>query len=486
MQHDGAIQERRVISLLSATTEIVSRLGMAHCLVGRSHGCDDPALATTLPVVTAPKVDPNASSALIDAAVRMQAASGGPVYHIYNGSVKALQPDVIITQDQCRICAVTKDDVQDAIGLLGENKTQVVTVEPKTLTDVLGDVMTVAEACGVPERGTRLVNLMKSKMDTVQSTVAELTLGTCRPKVAHIEWIAPLMGSGYWIAECVDIGGGDMICGKVGGNSAVLEGLERLQEADVIILAPCGFSIERTQVELNATDFLANPAFAGLPAVCNGRCFVADGNKYFNRSSCGVVETAEMVAEMCHAELIGLWGHHGERFVNLKELDRFCKRTDAPPPTKAVPGPEASHGPQPSAEKFSCAIPDANEVFPVGAERMVLGPEDVVKAQLAALQMSDFPTAFEFNSEQNKARLSDSSKFGSIVKGTSFNILLDRSAIITTAAPVLGDQLGGESNSASVRVDAVSQDGKRGTFLFDVGKTSGKAPWQTEGVRVGC
>lgn len=481
-----ASREPRVMSLLSATTEIVCRLGMAHCLVGRSHGCNDPAIATTIPVVTAPKVDPNAPSAEVDAAVRAQAAAGGPVYHISNASVGLLKPDVIITQDQCRICAVTKDDVQAACALLGDGVAKIVTIEPKTFSDVLGDVMTCAEACRVPERGARLVRQMKARMDVVRGAVAEVAIPDKRPKVAHLEWIAPLMGSGYWIAECVDTGGGEMICGKPGGNSATLDGPERLQEADVIILAPCGFSIERTKVELDAIDLMADPVWLALPAVRAGRVFVGDGDKYFNRSSTCVVETAEMVAEMCHVDLLGLWGHHGQIFVNLQELDAFCARSDAPPAAKPVPGPDASHGPQAPAEQFSGLAAVTKKASPVGAERMAMGPLDVVNAQVAALQVADFDAAYDFNSEKNKTRLSSAAKFGSIVRGTSFNMLLDGKTVITTAEPVMGDQLGSKNNSAAIRVDAVAPDGQTGRWYFDLGKSSADAAWETEGVRIEC
>ena len=105
----------RVLSLLSAATEIVHRLGCSHLLVGRSHGCDDPPLAKTLPIATAPRVDPNAPSAVLDAAVRAQSVSGGPIYQIRNELIRSLKPDVILTQEQCRICAVTPDDVAEAV-----------------------------------------------------------------------------------------------------------------------------------------------------------------------------------------------------------------------------------------------------------------------------------------------------------------------------------------------------------------------------------
>lgn len=280
-----------------------------------------------------------------------------------------------------------------------------------------------------------------------------------------------------------------MICGKVGGNSAVLDGPERLLEADIIILAPCGFSIERTKVELDALNILVDPVFAALPAVRSGKCFVADGNKYFNRSSCGVVETAEMVAEMVSPDLLGLWGHHGERFVNLRELDSFCARSGAPAPAKPVPGPDPAHGFQEPAEQFkgghvNCVVPSATAAS--GAQRMKMGAEDVVKAQLAALKVGDFGAAFELNSEKNKARLSSAEKFGTIVRGTSFKILLEGNAVVTTMAPVKGDQLGVEADSVAIRVDAALPGSPPNTFFFDVGKDGPDVPWATEGVRIEC
>ena len=152
----------RVLSLLSASTEIVHRLGCSHLLVGRSHGCDDPPLATILPIATAPRVDPNAPSKELDNAVRAQAAAGGPIYHIHSAFVKAAKPDVIITQEQCRICAVTPEDVAQVCEALPA--ASLVTIKPTTLDDVFGDIETIAGALKVPERGARLVSMLRSRL----------------------------------------------------------------------------------------------------------------------------------------------------------------------------------------------------------------------------------------------------------------------------------------------------------------------------------
>lgn len=284
--------EPRVLSLLSASTEIVHRLGCSHLLVGRSHGCDDPPMATVLPVATAPKVDPNAPSAAIDSAVRAQAEAGGPIYLIHDVTVRELQPNVIITQEQCRICAVTPDDV--AAACKGMPAAKMVVIKPVTLDDVYGDVMTIATALGKADRGVRLVGFMKQRVGIVaqQCSAVAAAAGVGAPAVAHVEWLAPLMGSGYWITECVNAAGCEMVHGVVGGHSPTLPNLASLAGAAMLVVAPCGFSIERTHAELEMLKLRTNPEWLRLPAVRTGRVYVADGNKYFNRSSCGVVDTA--------------------------------------------------------------------------------------------------------------------------------------------------------------------------------------------------
>ena len=174
----------RVLSLLSAATEIVARLGCAHLLVGRSHGCDDPPLVASLPVATAPRVDPNAPSAELDAQVRVRAATGGPVYQINNELVASLRPTVIITQEQCRICAVTPEDLNRACDNNLPAAAKLITIMPVSLDDVLGDVITIANALEVPERGTRLVAHIRKQLSNLQLTSLDV-LGECaKPKVA--------------------------------------------------------------------------------------------------------------------------------------------------------------------------------------------------------------------------------------------------------------------------------------------------------------
>ena len=481
----------RVLSLLSAATEIVHRLGCAHLLVGRSHGCNDPPLALVLPIATAPRVDPNASSAAIDAAVRAQSTAGGAIYEVREATVRGLRPDVIITQEQCRICAVTPDDVAAACA----GAAKMVVIKPVRLGDVYGDVLTISAALGVPKRGARLVGLLKQRMATVasqcSSIVAKLNSGP--PKVAHVEWLAPLMGSGYWIAECVAAAGCTMVHGDVGGHSQTLPSLAALSEAEVIILAPCGFSIERTRAELAALGLLERPAWLALKAVRAGRVFVADGDKYFNRSSCCVVETAEMVAEMVWPSLVGLWGHHGNTWVGAEQLAAFCSRQGAPPThkpvdvarpvgTNAAGAAQPSGGPAPKRAKLAGGAGGVSE--PELEPEPAATPVAHVERQIAHLRAGQFARAFGMNSAANRARLGDAAQFEAVVRtNSSFGALAEKANPCACTSSSAQRDAGSGEWTVEARVQA-AQEGAL-TFAFAVSAGAGGA-FETDGVRVVC
>ena len=470
----------RVLSLLSASTEIVHRLGCSDMLVGRSHGCDDPALATTLPIATAPKVDPNASSLELDKAVRAQAVSGGPIYDIKSTLITTLKPDVIITQEQCRICAVTPSDVAAACRNLPAT-VKLVTIMPTTLDDVLGDVTTIASALGVPERGARLVSMIRARLTALtaitSAVVASAPAGRA-PRVAHLEWLAPVMGSGYWIAECMEAAGCTMVHGTRGGHSQTIESLNALADADVILLAPCGFSIERTHAELGALKLLESAEWKALPAVRRGAVAVADGNLYFNRSSCGVLESAEIVAEVCHDELRGLLGHHGCRWVRLHELEAFCAREGAPPPTKRVEVATADVEGKPVLPAKLTAKRPAADLSPHDGIEL---PATHVQRQVALLRARDFDGAYAMNSEANRARLTSADKFKAVVESNaSFAALADPA----NAFQALEEGYANGRYVIEVRVQTVAQG--QLVFAFDVVEGLPKAGYATEGVRIVC
>jgi iron complex transport system substrate-binding protein len=197
--------------------------------------------------------------------VRAQSVAGGPIYHINSDFVAQTNPDIIITQEQCRICAVTPEDV--AAALIGCPAIKMVTIKPVTLDDVLGDVVRIAKALGVQQRGERLVDMLKQRLSSVTLCAQKSNPNGALPTVAHVEWLAPLMGSGYWIAECVSTACCIMVHGSAGGHSPTLTGLNQLASAEVLILAPCGFGIERTRLELFELGMLTRPEWLALPAV---------------------------------------------------------------------------------------------------------------------------------------------------------------------------------------------------------------------------
>jgi iron complex transport system substrate-binding protein len=346
--HVSVQGQPRVVSLLSATTDIVMRLGMGHTLVGRSHSCDAPPLVLAVEPMTQAPIDLALSSSKINDA--MAAKAGTPLYALQAARIAALDPDVIITQSLCRICASTDEDLHAAIGASEQShgaqsvaslkRAKIVTVQPGTLEDVLSDVRTIADALGVPERGARLVAHMRERLEAIdpivrEGTAAPLAPGAAvsgaaarrPPRIAHIGWIAPLMGSGYWVSECAAAAGAKLLLSPP-GSATVRIALSDLAEADAIVIAPCGFDLDRIALDFKeAPELLHSAGWRALPAVKAGRVYCADGNRLFNRSSTDVVTTAEVLAEIAHGpELVGLWGHHGKEWVRLSELERFASR----------------------------------------------------------------------------------------------------------------------------------------------------------------
>jgi iron complex transport system substrate-binding protein len=340
--------------------------------------------------------------------------------------VRRCAPTVIITQEQCRICAVTTEDVHAACKDLPA-KTVLLTIKPTTLEDVLGDVLAIASALRVPERGERLVASMRARLTSVEVAVKELTAIHSQRCVAHLEWLAPLMGSGYWIASLFEFAGAKMICGTAGGHSSVI-GLSELNAADVIIIAPCGFSVERTHVELQICGLLEDEAWKSLPAVAAGRVYVADGNKHFNRSSTKVVETAEIVAEAVWEDcgLCGFFGHHGMWLVRLTELAEFCSRTGAEPVKKAVRVASDDRGTEQVKQAMGIAIDGNIACTPLSKLAQDSGEGRIahVRQQVAAMRGGHWSQAFGMNSESNRSRLGSAQQFASMVQGhSSFSAL---------------------------------------------------------------
>ena len=288
----------RVVTLLASGTEIIHALGCGDLLVGRSHECDYPPDVRALPVCTEALIDAMQDSAVIDRAVKGAVRDALAIYRVDRDLLRALRPDVIITQTQCEVCAVSLRDVELAVCDLLDRPAKIVSLEPHALGNIWRDIALVADALGVPERGTVLVARLRGRLADLRERTAPLPA----PGVVCIEWIAPLMAAGNWTPELIAAAGGHNLAGVAGAHSPWLTPEQLVaRDPEVIVVAPCGFDLPRTRVEVRTLT--AQPWWPSLRAVRTGRVYLADGNAYFNRSGPRVVETAEMLAAMLHPGL---------------------------------------------------------------------------------------------------------------------------------------------------------------------------------------
>ncbi len=286
----------RIVSLLPSSTEIVDALGAANQLVGRSHECDFPPQVKELPICTEPKFPLTGDSAEINRQVQHVLQNALSVYRIHGDVLEAVQPDVIITQSQCEVCAVSLADVEEAASQLISSQPQVVALEPNSLDDVWADIERVAAALGDGWRGTALVEQLRGRMENIAQEASRLDE---RPTVACIEWIEPLMAAGNWMPTLVEMAGGENLFGQAGQHSPWLE-WEALVEAnpEVIVVLPCGYDMETTEREM--ASLIGRDGWSNLRAVQAGKVFVTDGNQYFNRPGPRLAESLEILAEILH------------------------------------------------------------------------------------------------------------------------------------------------------------------------------------------
>ncbi|HXU03273.1 MAG TPA: ABC transporter substrate-binding protein [Polyangia bacterium] len=288
----------RIASLLASGTELVCALGLGERLVARSHECDFPAWVTRLPAVSRPTFDVAGSSGDIDARVRERLRAGAPLYEIDEPLLASLAPDVIVTQTHCEVCAVSPGDLAHGARAKLERR-QVVALDSGTIEGILDGFQNVAGVLGAADAGRALVAGIRARL----AALAEKTraLPGPRPTVACLEWIDPLFAMGNWGPELIEIAGGACALGVAGAHSTTLPwDALRAAAPDVIVVAPCGFGIERTLAEM--PTLAAHPGWTELAAVRAGRVFVADGNLYFNRSGPLLFDTPDVLAEILYPD----------------------------------------------------------------------------------------------------------------------------------------------------------------------------------------
>jgi len=285
----------RVVSLLPSATEIVCALGAGAQLVGVSHECDYPPEVRGLPALTRPKIRVDATSAAIDRDVRALVAQGLSVYEIDVERLRALAPDVIVTQQQCEVCAVSFAEVEDAARRALARDPLIVSLTPRRLDDVWADVTRVGAALGRAARAQDLVDGIGARLAALRARTAALP----RPVVACVEWLDPPMTAANWIPEMVEIAGGAYPFAAAGAHSTTTSwGALVAAAPEVVVLMPCGFTIAQARRELPA--LLARPEWRALPAVRAGRASVVDGNAYFNRPGPRLLDSTELLARLVH------------------------------------------------------------------------------------------------------------------------------------------------------------------------------------------
>jgi iron complex transport system substrate-binding protein len=268
----------RIVSLLPSATEIVADLGLAESLVGRSHECQWPEGVRRAPVVSASRIDSAAlSGRQIDEAVRAAVEQGDALYAVDGDLLASLRPDVIITQDLCKVCAVSGADIAD-VGA------KVISLGPRTLSEVADSVCYLARELGVDDRGNAVAGRMVERIEDVRQTVG----GKRRPRVFVAEWIDPPFACGHWIPEMVEAAGGEEVLGRAGARSVPTTWDEvRAARPELVIAAPCGFDEERAALEARSID-------VGCPVVA------VDADRYFVRPAPSLTRGVEILARIFH------------------------------------------------------------------------------------------------------------------------------------------------------------------------------------------
>ncbi len=304
---------KKIVSLLPAATEIVCALGLAENLVGISHECDYPPGIGGLPVCTSSKVDSALPSAEIDRTVKSILTNALSVYELNASLIRSLQPDVIITQSQCKVCAVSLDEVENDLRDLLQKDVEVISLEPATLTDVFADIRRVGKVLNAGRQAGELVEILEERSDIITH---KLKFVNEKPRVACIEWLSPLMLAGNWTPGLVERAGGTTFLVEDGRHSPFVEFSEIFaRDPEIIVVIPCGFSIERTLTEIHL--LLNQPGFSELSAVKNNRIYIADGNQYFNRSGPRLVDSLEILAEIIQPKQF-VFGYQGSGWIQFK------------------------------------------------------------------------------------------------------------------------------------------------------------------------
>jgi len=286
----------RVVSLIASSTETVCALGFEETLVGRSHECDYPASVKALPAVSQPRFDIHGTSREIDDRVKQAVQKFDSVYQIDKGRLRALKPDVIITQDHCEVCAVSLKDVEAAVCEWGgAQPPTIVTLLPNCLEDIWDGMTRIGAALGESQKANAKIREYQNRIQAIARKIPD---GPA-PSVACLEWLDPLMVAGNWVPELAQLLRARDPFGVPGKHSPWMEWEALVKEdPDYIFVMPCGWDIPKARQEMAGLE--RRPEWARLKAVKTGNVYLTDGNQYFNRPGPRIVESLEILAEILY------------------------------------------------------------------------------------------------------------------------------------------------------------------------------------------
>ena len=290
----------KIVSLLPSATEIVYALGLGENLVGVTDECDFPADAVTKPVVSRSALPQGRplTSREIDAAVRERIDADQPLYVLDADLIRREQPDVILTQDLCRVCAVPAGHVEEALAQLGlTDRTKVLSLDPGTLDDVIAQIEIVGRLLGAEERGAELASGLRDRLAAVKQTAVRLPT----VNVFCMEWGEPPFAAGHWVPEMVEAVGATNLLGEKGEPSRTVTHREiRDAMPEVLVYMPCGYYLEEAEEE--AARVLAHPEVADTPAVRNRNAFAVEATSFFSRPGPRIIDGVEILAWAVHPE----------------------------------------------------------------------------------------------------------------------------------------------------------------------------------------
>ena len=282
----------RIVSLLPSATEIVCALGLEDDLVAVTHECDYPASVRSKPVVTSSVLQGERASGEIDRHIRRMVHEGSSIYALDGQRLASLQPDLVLTQELCEVCAVSYPIVERAARRLGAT-TQIVSLEPESLDDVYQNIRTVGELTNQAGRASGLIDQLAARVRLVRECVGQLP----PRRTVCLEWVDPLYNCGHWTPGLVQLAGGEELLGTPGGRARGIDPGDLVSaQPEVIVVMACGFGLERSLQEVARVDQFATTNGAEL--------WVVDGNAFFSRPGPRLVDSVEILAGILHPQVI--------------------------------------------------------------------------------------------------------------------------------------------------------------------------------------